>query len=237
VELDDEETAERGDREALEIKKSLLFRAARIFDKERAETVYAAILALDPTDEIALLTFDETRKSLGKYAEVVESLIGRSEDAAPGEQRARIFAEIGRLCATEIQDPEQAVLAYARALSETPGTRDYADEIEQLAEVAPQLWNDAVTTLSEGITNEELSSAERNKLLAYCSGWYAEKLARPDLALQGYQQIISTDPANDEAYEALAGLFRKAHQWPELVSALVARADAAGNAPRCTSNG
>jgi tetratricopeptide (TPR) repeat protein len=234
VELDEEDADAdgRGDREALEIKKSLLFRAARIFDKERAEKVYADILALDPTDEIALLTLDEIRKSLGKYGEVVESLVGRSEEAAPGEQRARIFAEIGRLCASEIQDREQAVLAYARALSETPSASEYAAEIEQLAEVAPQLWSDAVTTLSEGITNEALSSAERNKLLGYCSSWYADKLARPDLALQGYQEIIASDPANDEAYGALAALFRKAHQWPELASALVARADAAGSAPR-----
>jgi tetratricopeptide (TPR) repeat protein len=237
IELEDEKGEAKGDREALEIKKSLLFRAARIFhmtveDNERAERVYSDLLALDPKDEIALLTLDEIRKSLGKYSEVVESLVGRSEEAAPGEERARILAEIGRLCATEIQDPEQAVLAYARALCETPTTRAYADEIEQLADERPALWADAVSTVSEGIQAEALSSAERNKLLAYCGRWYEQKLARPDLALRGYQQILATDPANDEAYEALAGLFRRAHQWPELVGVLVARADAAAGAPR-----
>jgi serine/threonine protein kinase/lipopolysaccharide biosynthesis regulator YciM len=237
VELEDEQDEGAQDREALEIKKSLLYRAARIFhmvveDRERAEKTYSDILALDPKDEIALLTRDEIRKSLGKYAEVVESLVSRSEEAAAGEERARIFAEIGRLCASELQDPEQAVLAYARALCETPRASELADEIEYLAGTNAQLWTDAVATLAEGINAESLSSTERHKLLAYCGRWYEQKLARPDLALLGYQQILAADPANDEAYEALAGLYRKAQQWPELVSVLLRRADAAGGTPR-----
>ena len=232
-----EEDAPTEDREALEIKKSLLFRAARIFetivqDKDRAERVYAEILEARPQRRDRALTRDEIRKALGKYTEVVESLLARSEEAAPGEERARIYAEIGRLCATEIRDPEQAVLAYARALCETPMVREYADEIEELAESESELWNEVVTTVTGGIQSGTLSSTERNKLLAYCGRWYEQKLARPDLALRGYQQILVTDPANDEAHEALAGLYRKAHQWPELVATLIARADAAGSAPR-----
>jgi serine/threonine protein kinase len=166
VELDSEGEgeAEGGDREAVEIKKSLLFRAARILhtdgERERAEKVYSDILALDPKDEIAQLTLDEIRKSLGKYAEVVESLIGRSEGAAAGEERARIFAEIGRLCATEIGDPEQAVLAYARALCETPMVREYADEIDRLAEGKPDLYREVVATFAEGAASDGLSSTE-----------------------------------------------------------------------------
>jgi tetratricopeptide (TPR) repeat protein len=224
-------------RDGLEVKKALLFRAARIFhtvveDKERAEDVYSTLLALDPKDEIALLTRDEIRKSLGKYAEVVESLIGRSEEAAAGEERARIYAEIGNLCATEIRDSEQAVLAYARALCETPMTREYADEIAQLAEARSDLWTEVLTTLTQSVTSDALSTAERNKLLTYCGRWYEQKLARPDTALRAYQQILTTDPANEEAYDALAGLYRKAHQWPELAATLAARADAAGGSTR-----
>jgi tetratricopeptide (TPR) repeat protein/tRNA A-37 threonylcarbamoyl transferase component Bud32 len=241
VELSDEENEQNGerqqDREALEIKKSLLFRAARVFhmtveDKERAETVYSEILALDPMDEIAQLTLDEIRKSLGKYGEVVESLIGRSQEAAPGEERARIFAEIGRLCANEIGDAEQGVLAYARALCETPMTHEYADDIEQLAEAKAELWNEVLATVAEGTSAESLSSTERNKLLLYGARWYEQKLARPDVALHGYQQILASEPAHEEAHEALAVLYRKAQQWPELVAALLARVDAAGGSPR-----
>ncbi|HZU84496.1 MAG TPA: protein kinase, partial [Polyangiaceae bacterium] len=239
VELEPEgsDGPEEQDREAVEVKKSLLFRAARILhtaaqDKERAERVYGEILALDPKDEIAQLTLDDVRKSLGKYAEVVESLIGRSEGAAPGEERARVLAEIGRLCAAEIGDSEQAALAYARALCETPMVREYADEIERLADGNAPLYSEVIETLVQNAGSDALSSAERNKLLLHTARWHAQKLARPDLALQDLQQVLSTDPASDEAYEALAGIYRKAQQWPELAGVLVARAGACGASPR-----
>ncbi|MGO9833902.1 MAG: protein kinase domain-containing protein [Polyangiaceae bacterium] len=225
------------DDDAAELKKSLLYRAARIFDtgagdKERAEKTYAQIIELDPADEIAQMSLDELRKALGKHAEVVESLLGRSETAAPGRERARLFAEIGRLCATALEDPDQGILAYARALCDTPGDRKLVEEIEKLAEGKPLLWNEVLATVVEGIQSTSLSTAERGELLLCAGRWYEQKVARADLGLLAYQQILGTDPANEAAYEGLANIYRKTQQWPELVNVLVARADAATSQPR-----
>jgi len=225
------------DEDGLEVKKSLLYRAGRIFDaavkdKERAERVYAELVELDPNDEIALIALDEVRKALGKYGEIVESLMARSELEAPGEERARIFAEIGRICATELEDPDQGILAYARALCEAPTTRELADEIERLAGGKVHLWNEVLSAITEGSKAETLSSTERNKLLGYAGRWYEQKVGRPDTGLLAFQQILTTDPASEEAYEGLTSIYRKAQQVPELVAVLVARADAAGSSPR-----
>jgi tetratricopeptide (TPR) repeat protein/tRNA A-37 threonylcarbamoyl transferase component Bud32 len=223
--------------DAVEVKKSLLYRAARIFDttvkdKERAEKIYAEIVELDATDEIALMGLDEVRKALGKHAEIVEALMARSENEPPGEERARIFAEIGRICAQDLDDAEQGVFAYARALCESPTTREFADEIERLAGTSAQRWNEVLTTVTDGIQGEALSSTERNVLLGLAGRWYEQKLGRADMGLHAYQQILTTDPANEEAYEGLTSIYRKAQQWPELVAVLTARADASGSSPR-----
>jgi tetratricopeptide (TPR) repeat protein/tRNA A-37 threonylcarbamoyl transferase component Bud32 len=225
------------DEDALETKKSLLYRAARIFDtavkdKERAEKIYAEIVGLDPKDEIAQIALDDVKKALGKHAEIVESLMARSEAVGPGEERARIFAEIGRICATDLEDPEQGIVAYAHALCESPTTREFAEEIERLAEGKVNLWNEVVTTVTEGSKSEALSSNERNHLLAYVGRWYEQKLARADMGLLAYQQILTTDPASEEAFEGIERIYRKAQQWPELVAVLVARAEVAGASPR-----
>src|SRR5207237_779070 len=94
--------------EARETRKELLFRAARIFDhsgeREHAETIYQQILEVDPNDEIATVALEEVRKGLGKYDEIVEMLLTRSEGAAPGEDKARIMSEIGRLYTSELDD-------------------------------------------------------------------------------------------------------------------------------------
>ena len=104
-------------------------------DKERAEKVYASIVELDPNDEIALERARRGAQGARQDAEIVETLIGPQRGgAARARSGARIFAEIGRICATELDDPDQGILAYARALCERRATREFADEIERLAE-------------------------------------------------------------------------------------------------------
>jgi tetratricopeptide (TPR) repeat protein len=220
-----------------EIKKALLYRAGRIFDgalrdRERAEKVYSAILALDPDDDLAHNAIEEVRKALGKYAEIVESLMARSEEAAPGEARARIFAEIGRICATELEDPDQGILAYAQSLSESPTTREYAEAIERLAGNKAQLWNEVLSTLTGAIQGERLGTAERNALLLHTGKWYEDKLGRADLGMMALQQILTTDPASEAAYDGLTSIYRRAQQWPELVTVLLAWADVSGSSHR-----
>lgn len=223
--------------DALEVKKALLYRAARIFDttakdKTRAEKVFAEIVALDPADELAQIALDEVRKGLGKYGEIVESLMARSEKQPPGEERARIFAEIGRLCAGELDDPDQGIHAYAQAFCESPDTAEYAAEIERLAEGKPALLGEVLGTLTEGIKAEALSPVQRNRLLATVGRWYEQKMSRADLGLLAFQQILATDPAFEDALEGIERIYRKAQQWPELVAVLTARADVAGSSPR-----
>ena len=72
---------------------------------------------------------EEIKKQLGKFDEVVEILLERSGIAAPGEDRARIMAEVGRLFAHELDDADQALVAYTQALCEAPYIGKYGDEI------------------------------------------------------------------------------------------------------------
>ena len=136
----------------------------------------------------------------------------------PGEERARIFAEIGRICATELEDPDQGILAYARALCEAPTTREYADEIERLAEDKAQLWNEVLDDAHRGDPGRD---ASRPPSATRCSATRAagtsRSSGRADMGLLAYQQILTTDPASEEAYEGLTSIYRKAQQWPELV--------------------
>ena len=224
--------------DAKETKKALYYRAARIFDtalkdKAKAEEMYKAILAIDPTDEIADIALEEVKKGLGKYEEVVEMLLARSQAATASEERARAMAEIGRLYAHELADQDQAVVAYAQALCEQPSNDEVAGELEKLcdgkADVRTARWNEVLEAVTEAVKGEALSGADRNMLLARAARWYDTKLGRADTAVHAYQQVLVTDPANEAASEGLTAIYKKAQQWPELAAILIARADAHGS--------
>jgi tetratricopeptide (TPR) repeat protein len=228
---------EAADDEAKETKKSLYYRAARIFDsaikdKARAEEMYKAIVEIDPQDDIAQIALEEVRKRLGKYDEVVEMLLARSHSASPGEERARAMADIGRLYANELEDNEQALIAYTQALCEAPTAEEYASEVERLASDKKEHWTELLSTLTEGVKSETLSTADKNALLARAARWYEQRLGRADMALLAFQQVLVTEPASEIANEGLTGIYRKAQQWPELAAILLKRADVAGESPR-----
>lgn len=229
--------AEPASDEDTETKKALLYRAARIFDsaakdKLRAEQTYAAILELDSTDEIARMALEEARKALGKYEELVEMLLEKSQAAPPGEERGRALAEIGRLYASELDDPEQAVVAFTQALCEVPTNDEYAAEVERLCGQKQATWTEALETITETIKSSVLSATDHCALLVRAARWYDARLGRADLGLAAYQQVLTTDPANEAAAEGMTSIYRRAQQWPELVALLMTRAEAAATAAK-----
>lgn len=219
------------DKKKRETKKSLLFRAARLFeyqakDLEKAEQMYAWLVDLDPADDIAVTALEDVRKQLGKYEELIEMLLTRTEKAESRTERARAYAEIGRLYVSELDDPEQAIVAYTQAFCEDPTQASYADEIERLAGTKTERWNDVLATAAQTATSD-IPQETKNPLLTRMGRWYTEKLTRPDLALPCYQAVIASDPASDAALEGMTQIYRKAQQWPELVMVLARRADGA----------
>lgn len=221
--------------EQVATKKSLLFRAARIFEDakelEKAEQMYAWVLEADGDDDIAAAALEEIRKRLGKFDEVIEMLLARSEAATSATERARAFAEIGRLFLQELEDPQQAVVALSQAVCEDARNDAYADELERAAGNDPELWNEILTSCSEA-TQAELPIEVKNALFARLGRWYETKAGRLDTAIACYQAIIATEPANETALVGISDIYRKAQQWPELGTILLHRADAAATPAR-----
>jgi serine/threonine protein kinase/lipopolysaccharide biosynthesis regulator YciM len=225
-----------GDELTGDTKKGLYFRGARLYetalDKAKAEEAYESILELDPADETAKVALEGIKKQLGKFEDVIEMLLARSQDATTGEARGRAMAEIGKLYAYELEDVEQAVVAFTQAVCEAPSVEAYAVELERLAGDKVERWNDVLASLSEEVSSATLDAADRNALLLRASHWYDVKTQRHDLALLGYQQVLVTDPASEAANEGLTAVYKKAQEWHSYAAILLRRAQAAGATPR-----
>ncbi len=140
-------------------KKSLLFRAARIYAVRddtlaQAEDVYKQLIELDPHERVALSGLETVRKRLGKYEELIETLLERSEAAESKSERARLMSEIGRIYAGDLEDREQALVAYTQAFCEGPTDQTVAAEIERLAGNKAEAWNEVLTACAEASQDE-----------------------------------------------------------------------------------
>jgi tetratricopeptide (TPR) repeat protein/tRNA A-37 threonylcarbamoyl transferase component Bud32 len=225
--------------EIKEVKKGLFYRAARLFegalkDKEKAEDAYESLLEVDPSDDIAKAALEEVKKQLGKYEDVVEMLLARSQEATSGEERARAMAEIGHLYSHELDDTDQALIAYAQAVCEMPSNDEYASEVERLAGDKMERWTEVLATITERVKGEAstLAGADRAALLLRAGRWYDTKTTHHDMALLAFQEVLKADPANEKANEGLTAIYKKAQEWPSYAAILLRRADAAGTTPR-----
>ncbi|MCU0690535.1 MAG: protein kinase, partial [Polyangiaceae bacterium] len=221
---------------AVDGRKSLLFRAARLYESNlkamsEAERIYARITTIDPNDDIADAALEEVRRRLGRHEEVIEMLLARIERTVDSDERAAVMAEIGRLYATELEDPGQAVVAYAQAFTEAPEHGEYADAIEQVAGADVAVLGEAISMMAEA-TRGELPSDLKNKVFLRLGQWYGKRLGRSDAALTCYKAVIATDPSNDSALEGMADLFRSTQQHGELGQVLMRRAEATLSAKR-----
>jgi tetratricopeptide (TPR) repeat protein len=213
-------------------KKSLLFRAARLYadgdrDLEKAETVYEQLVALDPDDNVALSGLEDTRRRLGKFEEVVEMLLARGEKAESASERARALAEIGKLYATELKETEQALIAFTQALCEEPSQAAIIAEIERLAGSNQAAWTEVLANCTSSAHDESVAPETRHAIYNRMGQWYVDKLKRPDLALPCFQAVVASEPADETALEGMTQIYRKAQQWSELGMVLTRRADAA----------
>ncbi|HNS97346.1 MAG TPA: protein kinase [Polyangiaceae bacterium] len=227
---------ETTDSDGVELRKSLLFRSARLYESKlkdlpEAEKLYVWISELDPADEIADAALEEVRRQLGKTEEVVEMLLARIERAADSEEKATAMAEIGRLYASELEDASQAVVAYAQAFVESPKHVEFADAIERIAGSDVNVLGEAMAILAES-TQTDIPIENKNLLFLRLGHWYGKRLGRYDAALPCYQAVIATDPVNDGALEGMAALFKANQQYMELGQVLMRRAEAASTPAR-----
>lgn len=224
-----------GDAAAARAQKRMVFRAARLFENaadqpESAEQLYAWLLQTDPKDESAARALERVRRRMGKFDELVEGLLERVEQAENPTEKARLWAQIGRIYEKDQSDRDQALVAYVQAFSGDPYEAVYAEDVERVAGNKQEAWQETLTSMAEASQNPELTIEAQGHILVRMARWYGEKIARPDLALACLNSVLGSDPSNDAALEAMAAIYRRAQQWAELGQVLIKRAEAAAPA-------
>ena len=144
-------------------------------EDELAEQMFLQVLEQEPGNGPALSALESLRRRLGKFEELVEMLLERSENADNRNDRARAYAEIGRLYSKELDDQEQALVAFTQAFCEDARNDAYPREVERIAGSAEGLWEEVLSTCMQATQDEELPAESRNIIYLTMANWYLYK--------------------------------------------------------------
>ena len=223
-----------------ELKRDLLARAARLAmyvtrQTEDAERVLRKILELDTGDAFASEALEELLRRTGRHEELVEGLLARTETASSPADKARAFAELGRVFARDLNDREQAIVALTQAVCSDPSEASYITELERLCGSNATAWEDVLSTAMDALKAGALGAQERVDLLLFVASGYERHAGRSDMAVLAYDQVLATAPGHEGAHRRRVAIFRRASQWNELATALEALANASVSASKVSA--
>ncbi|HEX9297066.1 MAG TPA: tetratricopeptide repeat protein [Polyangiaceae bacterium] len=228
----------------------LKFRLGRTLERHLSDPAsalenYREILFLDPSHEgarEALENLLDNRDLRAQAAGILEGiyevrgdwqkLVRALEILADAEsdigRRVALQRKVARIATDALGDVNLAFEAQAKALKDDPSIAESRVELERLAAEA-NAWDklDAIfDEIAEGLADAALAR-EYWMRLAHID----ERLDKVDEAAKGYVHILSQNPADAEALEALDNLYRRTERWGDLVGVYRRRIELTNEVP------
>ncbi|MCB9597501.1 MAG: tetratricopeptide repeat protein [Sandaracinaceae bacterium] len=205
------------------VQAELLTQIARVHDEMRGDPrsaieTYERLLEVDADDPTPLDSLESLHTMVGDWRGLVDVLQRKVERSYDPEERGELLQRAGSVLEELLGDQAGAIEAYRAALMENE-TDEYALEaLDRLYEAAgdhEQLGD----VLRRRLESEQ--DPETRVELALRFGRVNEThLRRPHEAIDAYRRALDDDPNQLEAIEALARLYEREAQWPDLLENL-----------------
>lgn len=208
--------------EKVELHRELAQRTEARGEPAQALEHWAAVLAVDPSDEAAeerLVALAEKTSAGGRLAEALETA---ARKAAQPSRRFGLLLSAADVRARSDREQAERLLREILASEGVPG-RARRDAARRLAALLDDKGREADRlAVLEQLAQLETEATEQRRVL----GWVARlatELGEVDRALSAWKQRLSLDAQDLEALEARVVLLESAGRHEELVEALLAR--------------
>ena len=173
----------------------------RLHDADFARAQYQRVLDEQPDHRAAIDALLGLVENLGATRELVELLRRKCELCDDREERAELLVRQAHIYQSELDDPESAIEALDRALSETEHPLAY-EGLERLYR-RTRNWED-LATLYEREIDQRIGdpAAVRYELGELC----LQKLNEPWRALDQFREALSQNPEHEPTIRALESL-------------------------------
>ncbi|HEX9296756.1 MAG TPA: hypothetical protein VF881_13015, partial [Polyangiaceae bacterium] len=191
-------------------------------DLPRAESVYKAVLAIDPKDpELALppaRALERLYSGSGNHLALADTLIVEVSLEENVERRRELLGRLGELSETVLEDPARAILAWRQRLDDDPADERALVSLERLYE-RTDAYRDLVATLRA--REQAAPSPEvRRKIMTKIAETLADKLDDKTEAIQAYRAVLDEFGPDRSTLTALERLYEATERYSDLAETL-----------------
>jgi len=216
----------------------LLSRIAAIEEAElagprNAFDAWIEVIALDPTHERARLELARLAQALQRWPEATTALENAAAAAPAGDvaTRGALLGELATYYDVQLGDAPRAITAYRRLLDTDPtnpiAIRKAGAALARLYEEAKS-WPELRAVMRKQAEWAE-DAGERHALLARVAALEEEQLADRASAISTWRDILSDQPSDAGALNALERLYQASERWRELIDVLRRKLDHASD--------
>lgn len=189
-----------------------------------AQPYYQQVLLIDPQNVRVMRQMAAIERLAGHYPKANQMLTKALDAAVSNDDRKLILTDLGDVIYRNLDQPDQAIQYYRRAL-EVDGThRPALDALERIYEDRGQI-QDLVDILAQKVgSGERPEEIVRQKLRL--GSLLEERLGDPSGAARAYREALQVDAESIAALRGLERVLVQLKEWPELVKVLERQLDA-----------
>jgi tetratricopeptide (TPR) repeat protein len=190
---------------------------------EYAQPYYAQITQLDPHNAQVLRQMAHIYRQSAQWKKMRDTLDQALNVAVVNDDRKVILVDLGQLLDKHLQEREQAVSFYRRALEVDPYYMPALEALEKIYEEKSEheelagILNRKVKALREP---EEIAAVQQR-----LGELYEAKLDAADKAGDMYRSVVSYNPASLPALRGLTRVYEASQNWGDLVDVLERQLD------------
>ncbi|MCA9664794.1 MAG: tetratricopeptide repeat protein, partial [Myxococcales bacterium] len=215
-----------------EVKSDLLVKMGRWYGNELGHLDYAIAsvqqaLQIDPESVKALTELGNLYRKTARWAELGGVLQRNAELEDEPDRKTELYLSLAELFETQLQDPNQAIAAYNKALAVDENNADALNSLERLYRVHQQ-WEALIQILSrkaENTIEPELLIPLKQQI----GQLFDQQLGNSSAAIDAYKDILTIEPQSLIALRALEALYEKTGQTEDYLDVLEQQLDVSGS--------
>ena len=206
----------------------LLADVAKIYEAgaqpDRAEAIYRQVLDLAPEDPTialpAVRALERIYTERGKSSDLADVLRVRVKLEDSTEVRRELYAQLGTIAEVDLKDDTAAIIAWRSRLDDDPADDKALAALDRLYERTAD--HRSLVEILRARERGADGAESRKQLMVRAAQTLGGRLNDVPEAILAYRSVLDDFGADREILGALAALYEKAEQWPDLAETLEA---------------